>query len=211
VEAYRTIRNSIRYASVDKPIKSLVITSSIEFEGKSSAASNIAINFSMEDKKVILIDFDLRRPTLHKYFHISNNKGVTNVLAEGLQLKEAIRQTNVNGLALLPSGPVPPDPGRLVESQKVKEIIDALKEMYDMVIIDTPPAMIVNDAHVVGALADGMLYVIESGRATFPMIEHAQELMAKAGINLVGVVLNKFRIQGHSYYHHYYYNRYYKK
>jgi len=210
VEAYRTIRNSIRYASVDRPIKSLVITSSIEFEGKSNTASNFAINVSMEDKKVILIDFDLRRPTINKYFHISNNKGVTNVLAEGLQLKEAIIQTNVKGLAILPSGPVPPDPGKLVESQKVKEIIDALKEMYDMVIIDTPPAMIVNDAYVVGALADGIVYIIESGRAVLPMIEHAQKLMAKADINLVGVVLNKFRMQGHSYYHHYY-NRYYKK
>jgi len=210
VEAYRTIRNSIRYASVDKPVKTLVITSSIDGEGKSSMTSNIAIILSMEDKRVILADLDLRKPTLHKFLHIPNNRGVTNVLAEGLQLKEAIIQTNVKGLDLLPSGPVPPDPSRLIGSQKVKDTIEALKGMYDMVVIDTPPVMAVNDVLVVGEVADGVVHVIESGKATFSMVEHVKKLMAKASINLVGVVLNKFRIHGPHYYY-YYYNRYYKK
>ncbi len=210
VEAYRTVKNSIRYASVDKPIRSLVVTSSMEFEGKSSAALNIGITFCMEDKRVIVVDLDLRRPSIHKFFKIPNDGGVTNVLAEGLELEKAIVHTSIKGLDLLPSGPVPPDPSRLIESQKIKDIINTLRESYDMVIIDTPSTIAVNDAIIIGAIVDGVLCVIESQRATFPMVEHVKEVMVKAGINLIGVVLNKFKAHRTGYYH-YYYNNYYKK
>ena len=210
VEAYRTIKNSIRYASVDKPIKSLAVTSSVEFEGKSSIALNVAITLSMEEKSVIVVDMDLRRPSIHKFFKISNDIGVTNVLAEGLQLEKTIVHTGIKGLDLLLSGPIPPDPSRLIESQRVKDTINTLKERYDMVIIDTPPALAVNDAIVIGAVADGVLLVIESERATFSMVEHVKEVMVKANLNLIGVVLNKFKVHGAGYYHHYYSN-YYKK
>lgn len=194
VEAYRTIRNNLRYASADKPIKALVITSSLNGEGKSSVTSNIALTFSTEDKRVILVDLDLRRPALHKFFHTPNEKGVANVLAEGLPLNKSIIQTGIKGVDLLPSGPVPPDPGRLVELQKVRELIEILKGMYDIVVIDTPPVMSVNDAIIVGAAADGVVYVIESGKITASMVEDVRELMAKAGLRLVGVILNKIRM-----------------
>ena len=147
---------------------------------------------------------------LFKFFKISNDIGITNVLAEGLQLEKAIIHTSVKGLDLLLSGPVPPDPSRLIESQRVKDTINTLKERYDMVIIDTPPALAVNDAIVIGAAADGVLLVIESERATFAMVEHVKETMTKANLNLIGVVLNKFKIHGAIYYH-YHYNHYYKK
>ncbi len=206
VEAYRTIRNSIRYASVDKPIKTMAITSTMESEGKSSAASNISITYSMEHKKIILVDLDLRRPTLHKFFNILNATGITSVLAAGLPLEEAIVHTGVSGLDVLTSGPIPPDPSSLVESHKLKEIINKLKETYDMVIIDTPPVMAVNDAVIIGAITDGILYVIESGRATFSMVDHVKELFTKANLNTIGIVLNKFKAYETGYYH-YYYNR----
>ncbi len=193
VEAYRTIKNSIKYTSTDKPIKSLVITSSINLEGKSSTTLNIAITFSMEGKKIIVVDLDLRRPAINKFFNITTDNGVTNVLAEGLQLEKAIVHSGIRGLDLLLSGPVPPDPNKLIESQKIKDIINTLKGMYDMVIIDTPPVMLVNDAIVLGNIVDGVLYVIESERATFQMVEHVKENIDKAGINLIGVVLNKFK------------------
>ncbi|MBI3008595.1 MAG: CpsD/CapB family tyrosine-protein kinase [Candidatus Omnitrophica bacterium] len=139
-----------------------------------------------------------------------NEGGITSVLAEGLQLEKTIVHTGIKGLDLLPSGPVPPDPGRLVESQKIKDIINSLKEAYDIVIIDTPPAIAVNDAIILGAVADGVLCVIESQRTTFSMVEHVREVMVNAGINLIGVVLNKFKAHRTGYYH-YYYNHYYKK
>jgi len=204
VEAYRTIRNSIRYASVDKPIKTMAITSTMESEGKSSAASNISITYSMEHKKIILVDLDLRRPSIHKFFNILNTSGITSVLAAGLPLEEAIVHTGVSGLYVLPSGPIPSDPSSLVESHKLKEIINKLKETYDMVIIDTPPVMAVNDAVTIGAITDGLLYIIESGRATFSMVDHVKELFTKANLNIIGVVLNKFKAYETGYYHYYY-------
>lgn len=209
VEAYHTLQNSIGYASIDKPINTILITSSIESEGKSSIASNISIIISKKEKRVVLVDLDLRRPSLHKFFGIPNTSGVTNVLAEGMELKDGIIHTDIERLDLLPSGPIPPDPSRLIESQRLKDIIYKLKEMYDTVVIDSSPAIAVNDAVVLGTIADGIVYIIETGRATFSMVEHVTENIEKAGINLIGVVLNKLKIQRSSY-HHYYYNRYYK-
>ena len=206
VEAYRTIRSSILYAFVDKPIKTFVVTSLIESEGKSSVASNISITYSKEHKRVILIDLDLRRPSAHKFFKIHNENGITSILAEGLPLEDAIAHTTVLGLDVLPSGPIPPDPSSLIESQKLKDIIHKLKEMYDMVVIDSPPVLAVNDAVVIGRIADGVLLVIESGRSTFSMVEHVKELFTKASLNTIGIVLNKFKAHEAGYYH-YYYNR----
>ncbi|MBI5644256.1 MAG: polysaccharide biosynthesis tyrosine autokinase [Deltaproteobacteria bacterium] len=204
VEGFRTVRNSVRYASVDKQIKILAVTSSVESEGKSSNASNLATTFSMEDKKVILVDLDLRRPSLHKFFKISNRIGVTNVLAEGMKLEDAIIKTGVQGLDILPSGPVPPDPSRLIGSQKIKDIITTLAAQYDMVIIDTPPVMAVNDAIVIGRSVDSVIYVIEAGKTTFAMVERVKEIVAAANINLVGCILNKFKMQGRKYNYYYY-------
>ncbi len=208
VEAFRTIRSSILYASLDKPMKTIVVTSAMESEGKSSISSNISIIYSMEKKKVILVDLDLRRPTAHKFFKISNNNGITNILSGGFSLDETIIHTEVNNLDILTSGTIPPDPSSLIESQKLRDIINKLKEMYDMVIIDTPPVMAVNDATVVGRIADGILLVIESGRATFSMVDHIKELFTKAGLNTLGVVLNKFKLHETGYYHYYYHRSY---
>ena len=211
IEAFKTIKNNIQYTSVDKPVKTILVTSSVEQEGKSSLATNLSITFAMEEKRVILVDFNLRRPSIHKFFNTPNERGITNVLGEGLNLKKAIVHTEVEGLYLLPSGPIPPDPSRLVESQRVKkDIIRALKERFDVVVIDSPPAMTINDAIVIGQVADGILFLIESGKATISMVENIKEHMEKASLNLIGVILNKFKAHGASFYQ-YYYDRYYKK
>lgn len=204
VECFRTVRNSIRYASVDKPIKTLVVTSSVEFEGKSCNVSNLAISLSMEDKKVILVDLDLRHPSLHKFFKINNKVGITNVLVEGMRLEEAITKTNIQGIDLMPSGPTPPDPSKLIGSQKVKDIITMLANMYDVVVIDTPPVMAVNDAVVIGRVADSVIYVIEASRTTFSMVERVKEIMTAANINLLGCVFNKFKMHSMKYSYYYY-------
>lgn len=209
VEAYRTIKNSIRYASVDKPIKCLALSSLIPGEGKSSTASNLALNFCSDDKKVIIIDLDLRRPSLHKIFKVRNDKGITNLIAEGGSLDDVIVSTGIKGLDLLPSGPIPPTPSKLVESKKVAQIVNALKERYDIVIIDTPPFLAVNDAFAIAAVSDGLVYVIEAGRVTFSMVENAKTRFDQAGINLIGVVFNKLKIHSSGYYNYkYYYSHY---
>jgi capsular exopolysaccharide synthesis family protein len=203
LEAFRTIKDNIQHACVDKEIKSIVVTSAAGQEGKSSVASNISTIFTMGEKNVILVDFDLRNPSIHKFFGVSNKKGIANVLAEDLDLEEAILHTNIKGLYLLPSGPIPPDPGRLLESQKVKNIILRLSKKFHMVIIDTPPAIAVNDPIVVGRFADGTLLVIECGKATFSMVEHVKERIERANLNLIGAILNKYKAHHSGYYGYY--------
>lgn len=197
VETFRTIRNGIRYASLDKPLKTIAITSSIESEGKSSLASNISIAFRSEGRRVILVDMDFRKASVHHFFNVSNRSGVTDVLAGGMQLGKAIVHSSVEGLDLLTSGPAPLDPGRMIDSPELRNVISTLHNSYDLVIIDTPPIMHVNDAIVIGRQTDGMLYVIESGKATFSMIEYGLSLIEKGGINVIGFVLNKIEAYPH--------------
>lgn len=204
VEALRTVRNSIRYTSLDRPLKTIVVTSSTVGEGKSSIASNLAIAYTMEEKRVLLLDLDLRIPSVHRIFGIDNGKGFTSMLVEGLAPEEVIHKTGLNSLDILTSGPIPSDPVRLVESKKTKEIIDSVKQKYDVVIIDTPP-IIVDDAVVLGTFADGLLLVVEAGKIYFKTMEHINDILAKAGINPIGAVLNKFK--SHSYRNSYYYKK----
>lgn len=191
VETYRTIKNSILYASIDNPMRTMAVTSSMESEGKSSLASNISITFCREGKRVILVDLNLRNASIHRFFNISNNSGITNVLTGEMQLEDAISHSSVKGLDLLTSGPIPNDPGVIIESKRLGDVISSLRERYDTVVIDTPPLMPVNDAVIIGRLADGMLYVVESGKVTSSMLEYGVASMEKAGINIVGYVLNK--------------------
>jgi tyrosine-protein kinase Etk/Wzc len=207
VEAFRTIRYSIQYSAIDKPMKSFMVTSCIESEGKSSTAVHCASILSMEGKKVVIVDLDMRRPTIHTFFNIPNTNGITKVMTGGIGLEDAIVQTQYKGLDVLPAGVIPLDPIRLIESKKMGEMISALKAMYDFVIIDAPPVIPVNDAIILGAVVDGVIFVMESGKITFTMLEHVKEMVTKAGLNLIGVVFNKMHVPRSSYYHYHYYKR----
>ncbi|MDY6855769.1 MAG: polysaccharide biosynthesis tyrosine autokinase [Thermodesulfobacteriota bacterium] len=200
VEAFRTIRNNIQYTFADKSIKTIAITSSIENEGKSTLASNISIIMSKTDKKVILIDLNLRRPSLHRFFDLSHSTGIIDGVAKGMQLEEVIVHTDTEKLDLLTAGLVPSDPSSLIESKRLRNTILKLEKIYDMIIIDTPPIMTVNDAIVIGRFVDCVLYVIESGKVPFPMLETIKEEMEKAEIKSVGTVLNKADYYGSIYY-----------
>ncbi len=200
VERFRKMKNNILYVSVDKPLKCIAITSSTVLEGKSSFASNIAITFSMEGRRVLLIDLNLRKPDIHRFFNISNSIGITNILTKESKLEDAIVENVYEGLDLLPSGPVPPDPGKLIESQRLKEIISTLNERYDVVVIDTPAAAGLNDAIVIGGIADGVILINESGKVTFSMFEYVKENMVKANVDIIGVILNKFKGYFRGYY-----------
>jgi capsular exopolysaccharide synthesis family protein len=198
VEAFRTIKNRIKYASLDKPIKTIVVTSSRDNEGKSTLVANTAITFGMEGKRVVVVDLNLRRPAQHKLFEVSNQSGITNIFVEGKRVEEAIIHTKAKQVDLLTSGPIPPDPSAIIESGKMNDLIQSLKQTYDIIIIDTPPAT-VNDAIVIGRFVDRALLVIEYGRATFSDVKHVKEVFDKAGTNIIGVVLNKFKVHRTSY------------
>ena len=191
-EAYRAIRYGIKYASLDKPVKSFIITSSRPKEGKTLMVANLGISFSQTGLKVILIDTDLRRPYLHELFQKTNQAGLTEAIAGECTLEEAITDTGIEGLSLLQSGQTPPDPGRIFESERLKEFIMLLKRKYDMVIFDSAPLLIKSDATVLGRYVDGVIYILEAEKTTRKDVTETVDVLKKADVRLLGVVLNKY-------------------
>ncbi|MBI4720529.1 MAG: polysaccharide biosynthesis tyrosine autokinase [Chitinivibrionia bacterium] len=190
-EAFRAVRNSIDYELAGRALSSLAVTSSFAREGKSTVAANLAVLCSDRQKKVLLVDLNLLNPTLHTAFNVDNSTGVSDVLAGGVELKSAIRSSATPGLDVLPCGKVPADAGRVAEADRVREILNDLKGMYDLVIIETPAILSFSNAVLIARLADGVVHVVEYGRVKSAMFEHVQQLMSKAGISCVGAVVNK--------------------
>jgi capsular exopolysaccharide synthesis family protein len=205
VEAYRSIRNSIKFASLDKPVRSLVITSSITDAGKTTMVSNLAISMAQEGKNVLLLDMDYRQPMIHSVFGLQNHEGGTNVLSQQNNAEEVIQHTDIRNLNILSSGPVPLDPGKLIESNKVKELIEALSARFDIVLIDTPPILVVDDAIVLADIVDEFIIVVESGKETNTVFKQVQERLSFSKISPIGVILNKVQIgRGKDNYGYYY-------
>jgi len=204
-EAYRSIRNSIRFSSLDQPIKSLLVTSPIANEGKSTTACNLAISMTLEGKKVLLLDGDFRLPTVHKFFDLQNHIGSTNILLNQVtDASEAIQESGITNLSILSSGPIPPDPAKLIESKKMKELITDLSCRFDMVIIDSPPMLVANDAVILAGIADAVIIIMESNRETYSIFNQAKEIFTLANIKPMGVILNKFHMDRSQKYNYYY-------
>lgn len=193
VDIFRMIRQDIKYSEGVEQLKSFVVTSTVESEGKSTIASNISIVMGMEGQRIILVDLNLRRPSLHTFFDLSNQVGITNIFNDELTLEDAIANTGIEGINLLPCGPIPFDPNRILESKRMLDIINKLKISFDVVIIDTPAALFINDPIIIGRLADGVLYIIESGKVTLSMVGNVKKRMTNAGLNFIGIILNKFK------------------
>lgn len=203
-EAYRMIRTSIQFSSLDDPIKTIVITSAGPNEGKTTSVVNLGIAMAQSGFKVLLIDGDLRKSQLHKVFGISNQSGLTNVLVNELDYKEGISSTFIEGLEVLSSGVIPPNPSELLASNKMKQLLNKISEDYDYVLIDTPPAAIVTDASILSAIVDGTVLVCASGQASIGETRRAKELLKNVNANIIGVVLNKISMKQRNYYQYYY-------
>ncbi len=202
-EAFRTIRNSVRFATLDSAARSYAVTSSVQGEGKSFLVGNLAISLANEGKRVLIVDGDLRRPNVHTMFGISNSKGITSCLAGDAEIADVVASAGIENLWAIPTGPIPPDPARLIESKKMLDLMDRAKEQYDIVIIDTPPVLAANDAISLSAHADGLIMVIESGKAGKKQFRDVLDLIRKMNVNIVGVVLNKVS-EGDTSYNYYY-------
>jgi len=198
-EAYRIVRLSIKMARVDRPVRSLLITSPLASEGKSTTVANLGISLAREGKNVLLMDTDMRRPTLHKLFGLPNAAGITTVLTEGAAVEALIRPTGVEGLSVLTTGPLPPDPGRLVESERMRELIAVLAERFDMLILDSPPVLAVHDAIALAASVGGVVSVLEFAKESLSMLRREREYFKQAGIQPLGVIVNKFKQSGFGY------------
>ena len=187
-EAYRTLRTNLSFYSVDDPIQSLVVTSSATDDDKSGLAANLSVTMAQSGRRTILVDCDLRRPTLHDFFDLEADPGLTNVILGELD-SIPLQETGVENLRLLASGPKPPNPADMLGSKRIDALIAELTGQADFVIFDSPPALAVTDAAVLGAKVDGVLLVISAGKTRREHAERAKETLEKARIRIVGVTL----------------------
>lgn len=202
-EQYRTIRTNIQFASIDKDLKTLMVTSASPGEGKSTTVANLAVVLAQQGKRVLLIDADLRKPTVHYTFKVSNIYGVTNVLTRQRTLSEAIVTTTIPDVDVLPSGPVPPNPSEIIDSKSMTHLIEEAKALYDYVLFDTPPIMVVTDAQVLAHRVDGVIMVISSGKTEIESAIKGKELLENANAKILGTVLNEKEVKKDNYYYYY--------
>jgi capsular exopolysaccharide synthesis family protein len=204
-EAYRTLRTNVDFSAIDEPVKVIMLTSAGPGEGKSTTASNLAVAYAQSDKKTLLIDADLRKPTLHHTFVRSNRWGLTNIIAGQTKASEVICKTDINNLELLTSGPIPPNPSEILASKKMTALLEELKLAYDIIIIDTPPALAVTDAQIVATKCDGVILVIDSGKVKREVAMKVKASLEHVKARILGAVLNNLdRKNGESYYYYYY-------
>ena len=203
-ESFRSLRTSIQFASVDAPMTSLLITSPMLGDGKTTIASNLAIVIAQSGQKVMLIDADLRRPRLHTIFALRNRPGLSRLFVQtDLPLTEAIQSTEVPGLSVIPSGFLPPNPLELMGSERMLELLEQARELADMVIIDAPPITAVSDAVVLSKRVDAVLLVISVGKTQIEASVETMEQLTRAGTRLIGVVMNDKKSKKSRYYYYY--------
>lgn len=201
-ESYRTLRTNIQYSSFDKEYKVIMVTSSEPGEGKSTTSGNLALSFAQDGKKVLLIDCDLRKPSLHKKFKISNLVGLSDVLIGKEDLKTALHRYNEN-LVVLTSGKLPPNPSEMLSSKAMSNLLKELKNVFDYIILDTPPVQAVTDSQILSTKADGTILVIRAEKTKKDSVQNALGLLKKVNANIIGTVLNGIESSRNKYYYYY--------
>lgn len=189
-EQYRTLRTNIQFSGVDKKINSLLVTSSEQAAGKSMTAANLAIVYAQQGINTLLIDGDMRKPTVHYTFRLDNLKGLSNALVDDFSFASIAAGSDVDNLSVIPSGPVPPNPSELLASQRFKKLLAEASETYELIIIDTPPLLAVTDAQILATLVDGVVVVARSHQTEVSHLQESIELIRKVNGNLLGMVLN---------------------
>ncbi len=206
-EAIRALRTNLQYSQVDKPVKTIVVSSPNPGEGKSTVAANLAVTFAQNEKKVLLVDADLRKPTLHTILDLNRKPGLTNILFENLELSEGVQSTIVDNLYAISCGDTLANPADLLGSQKMKKLMETLKENFDVIIFDTPPVLAATDATVLGTVCDGVILVTASRFTKVDDLKVSVESIENVHGRMLGTVLNKFDHRdsyGSKYTHQYY-------
>lgn len=206
-EAYRVLRTNLQFSALDKPLTTLACTSAMPGEGKSTTISNLAAVMAQSDKRVILVDADLRRPSLHKLLKLPNNVGLsTALLDKGRDPAVYLQDTDMPNLRVMTTGPIPPNPAEMLNSARMHEMIEVLKSEADLVLFDTPPVLAVADTSILASQVDGTLLVVWAGKTRGELLMQAVERLQSLSIQPLGVVLNKLtQRKGGYYYSNYYY------
>lgn len=202
-EQYRTIRTNLQFSSVDETLQSILITSPNAAAGKSITSANVAIVYAQQGKKTLLIDADLRKPTVHYTFRLDNLRGLSNVLVGDSTIEDAIEKSDVDNLDILSCGPIPPNPSELLASKRMQDVLENAKQLYDFIIFDTPPALAVTDAKILANIVDGSLIVYRSGVTEMEEAERTADLMKDSKARLLGAVLNDRTKENSNYYYYY--------
>ena len=190
-EAYRTLRTNIDFYSLERSIHTLLVTSVAPNENKSITVANLAVSMAQGDKQTILVDADVRRPALHTLFGLNNDKGLTSLFIDAKgPIEPALQSVNVPNLQVLVSGPLPPNPAELLGSQRMLDVIEALKSRADIVLFDAPPVIAVTDASVLGTRVDGALLVVQAGQTRREQAKRARQQLEKLHIRVIGAVLS---------------------
>lgn len=204
-EAYRSLRTNIKYSPSDRAIKSIVVTSARPQEGKSLISGNLALAFAENGESVILVDCDLRKPSIYKMFELSDSYDISDVLLKNEKLEGVIQKYNEK-LDILPSVKIPLNPSEILGSLNMRNLLEFLKIKYDIVIIDTPPLEVVIDAQVLSTRVDGTILVVRADKSKNDSVMGAKKLLGKVGANVVGTVLNGVN-KGKNKYSYYYDDR----
>lgn len=203
-EQFRTLRTNINFSVPDKELKTLLFTSASPGEGKSTVAANTAVVFAQEGKRVLLVDADMRKPTVHYTFHMTNTLGLSNVLTRQAEVSDVIKVCEVENLHIMTCGPIPPNPAELLGSKTMGKVMDDMKGYFDLIIFDAPPVLSVTDAQILSNVCDGTVLVMSSGETEKDGILKAKEALVSSQANIIGAVLNNYELDKDNYYYQYY-------
>lgn len=206
-EQYRTLRTNLEFAQVGRGVRSIALTSSMPMEGKSTTSANLAYTLGQTGRNVLIVDADLRKPTLHRTFKLNNEQGLTTLLANpDLKFNQVVQKSNELGLYFLPSGPIPPNPAELIGSPQMSALMSELRDNFDMVIYDTPPVLSVTDAQILATRVDGVIMVARQNFARKDNVREAKESLENVKANILGFVVNNVPFEegkGYGYYAYY--------
>jgi succinoglycan biosynthesis transport protein ExoP len=209
-DAYRVLRTNLIFTSAERTGRVLVVTSAGPGEGKTTTLANLAAALAYNGSKVLAVDADLRRPTLHQHFGVQKTPGLSDLIVGKSAASQAIQSTRIDGLQLLPCGYIPPNPAELLGSPMMKQVLEAVRSHYDWVLLDSPPILAMADAAVLCPLVEGVVMLVAAETPTKPAVARAIDQVQAVGGKVLGVVLNKVNLQRNSYYYSQYYGEYYR-
>ena len=203
-EQFRIVRTNLEFSIVDKDLKSLLVTSLAPSAGKSTISANLAATFASQGKKVLLVDTDMRKPTIHKIFKLRNNDGLSTLItSKEAVIADFIIKSEFKNVYILPSGATPPNPAELISSKRMEQLIEEMERVFDLVIFDTPPVLAVADSQIMAGKVDGTLFVLRKGVDTKEQIQSANERMKSVNANVLGAIYNRIEPNDDAYYYEY--------